>query len=74
MKRSTEAQARLVSVDKSELPSTILEDSNSLSFEGLDSSQNTDGDSKMPDTSDPDAGFCPTDEQPFRRVRRYTIT
>lgn len=31
-------------------------------------------DTEMPDVSDPDAGFCPTDDQPYRRVRRHTIT
>ena len=31
-------------------------------------------DAEMPDVNDPDAGFCPTDEQPFRRLRRHTIT
>ncbi len=34
----------------------------------------TDSDTEMPDVSDPDAGFCPTDEQPYRRLRRHTIT
>lgn len=28
----------------------------------------------MPDVNDPDAGFVPTDDQPFRRLRRHTIT
>mmetsp|Transcript_25535 Transcript_25535/g.45006 ORF Transcript_25535/g.45006 Transcript_25535/m.45006 type:complete len:569 (+) Transcript_25535:514-2220(+) len=28
----------------------------------------------MPDVNDPDAGFCPTDDQPYRRLRRHTIT
>ena len=31
-------------------------------------------DAEMPDVSDPDAGFCPTDDQPYRRLRRHTIT
>lgn len=31
-------------------------------------------DTEMPDVSDPDAGFCPTDDQPYRRMRRHTIT
>ncbi|KAG7374414.1 CCT motif-containing protein [Nitzschia inconspicua] len=31
-------------------------------------------DDHMPDVNDPDAGFCPTDDQPFRRLRRHTIT
>eukprot|EP00554_Chaetoceros_debilis_P015651 CAMPEP_0194125094 /NCGR_PEP_ID=MMETSP0150-20130528/59282_1 /TAXON_ID=122233 /ORGANISM="Chaetoceros debilis, Strain MM31A-1" /LENGTH=800 /DNA_ID=CAMNT_0038818885 /DNA_START=703 /DNA_END=3105 /DNA_ORIENTATION=- len=29
---------------------------------------------EMPDFNDPDAGFKPTDAQPFRRTRRHTIT
>lgn len=28
----------------------------------------------MPDITDPDAGFCPTEDQPYRRLRRHTIT
>ena len=31
-------------------------------------------DTEMPDVSDPDAGFSPTDDQPYRRLRRHTIT
>lgn len=31
-------------------------------------------DNDMPDTQDQDAGFCPTDDQPYRRTRRHTIT
>jgi len=31
-------------------------------------------DTEMPDVTDPDAGFCPTDDQPYRRLRRHTIT
>lgn len=34
----------------------------------------SDRDTEMPDVSDPDAGFCPTDDQPYRRLRRHTIT
>ena len=33
-----------------------------------------DDDTEMPDVTDLDAGFCPTDDQPFRRLRRHTIT
>jgi hypothetical protein len=29
---------------------------------------------QMPDVNDPDAGFCPTIEQPYRRLRRHTVT
>ncbi|KAL3921516.1 MAG: hypothetical protein SGILL_002707 [Bacillariaceae sp.] len=32
------------------------------------------GDEDMPDVEDPDAGFCPTEDQPYRRRRRHTIT
>lgn len=28
----------------------------------------------MPDVNDPEAGFSPTEDQPFRRLRRHTIT
>lgn len=31
-------------------------------------------DISMPDVNDPDAGFEPTESQPFRRLRRHTIT
>ena len=31
-------------------------------------------DTDMPDVSDPEAGFVPTEDQPYRRLRRYTIT
>jgi hypothetical protein len=31
-------------------------------------------DEDMPDVDDPDAGFCPTEDQPYRRRRRHTIT
>lgn len=63
VKRSTEAEARLSPTSETPgVPLTIPEDSKS------------EEDTDMPDTSDPDAGFCPTDGQPFRRVRRYTIT
>ena len=31
-------------------------------------------DADMPDVNDPEAGFAPTEDQPYRRLRRYTIT
>lgn len=31
-------------------------------------------DQDMPDVTDPEAGFAPTEDQPFRRLRRHTIT
>jgi hypothetical protein len=33
-----------------------------------------DADEDMPDVNDPEAGFAPTEDQPYRRFRRYTIT
>ena len=31
-------------------------------------------DEDMPDVNDAEAGFKPTESQPFRRTRRHTIT
>ena len=31
-------------------------------------------DDSMPDVNDPEAGFCPTEDQPYRRFRRHTVT
>jgi CCT motif len=31
-------------------------------------------DQDMPDVNDPDAGFAPTADQPYRRLRRSTVT
>lgn len=35
---------------------------------------NPDHDEDMPDVNDAEAGFKPTESQPFRRTRRHTIT
>eukprot|EP00934_Nitzschia_sp_Nitz4_P008857 Nitzschia sp. Nitz4//scaffold161_size51353//28965//30262//NITZ4_006950-RA/size51353-augustus-gene-0.46-mRNA-1//1//CDS//3329537915//8847//frame0 len=67
VKRATEEEAKLAS-RRSPVP-PIPEDGK---FESPESDEF--GDSEMPDISDPDAGFCPTDDQPFRRLRRHTIT
>lgn len=32
------------------------------------------GDENMPDVNDPEANFSPTEDQPYRRLRRHTIT
>jgi hypothetical protein len=32
------------------------------------------GDVYMLNTNDPDAGFSPTDDLPYRRLRRHTVT
>jgi hypothetical protein len=62
-----EEQAKLAA-----LTPTIPEDGLYVSPES--SEVEDDGDSVMPDVSDPDAGFCPTDDLPYRRTRRHTIT
>lgn len=36
--------------------------------------ENEEEDADMPDVTDPEAGFTPTEDQPYRRPRRYTIT
>jgi hypothetical protein len=33
-----------------------------------------DDDEAMPDVADEEAGFNPTEDMPYRRTRRYTIT
>lgn len=33
-----------------------------------------DNDEAMPDVADVEAGFDPTEDMPYRRTRRYTIT
>lgn len=76
VKRSTEEQAKLngsASSSKSVVPSTIPEDAKFLDT-STDITTNSVNDQDMPDVKDPDAGFCPTDDQPFRRTRRHTIT
>lgn len=34
----------------------------------------TPDDEDMPDVNDPEAGFSPTEDQPYRRLRRHTVT
>jgi hypothetical protein len=36
--------------------------------------QQTSIDVPMPDVNDPEAGFAPTKDQPYRRLRRHTVT
>jgi hypothetical protein len=45
----------------------IVEDNDQLESEKTN-------DIDTPDVTDPEAGFCPTNELPYRRLRRYTIT
>lgn len=61
VKRSTEQQAR-AKPKKTQTLATAKEETTTAS------------DEDMPDVTDPEAGFCPTDDQPFRRTRRHTIT
>jgi hypothetical protein len=60
VKRSTEQQAR---AEAATVPSAETE-----------SSEHGEADEDMPDVTDPEAGFCPTEDQPYRRTRRHTIT
>jgi len=39
-----------------------------------DETDETPVDDDMPDVNDPEAGFCPTEDQPYRRLRRHTVT
>jgi hypothetical protein len=81
VKRSTleshisEEQKRHCSSGDFTVPSTITsttEKSTTVTFAPETKDPNNDAD--MPDVNDPDAGFCPTDDQPYRRRRRHTIT
>ena len=60
VKRSTEQQAN-------KAVTTIVEGEEPLE-------DDVGADEDMPDVNDPEAGFCPTDDQPYRRTRRHTIT
>lgn len=39
-----------------------------------ENAESHDDDEEMPDVHDEEAGFSPTDDMPYRRTRRYTIT
>ena len=72
VKRSTEdASSTSATSPKNAVPSIPEMEATQYDLEPEDSSAQ---DEEMPDVNDPDAGFCPTDDQPFRRVRRHTIT
>ena len=66
VKRSTEDQAKTPSTTNDVIP-----EGEEATFVTPDASS---ADEEMPDVTDPDAGFCPTDDQPYRRLRRHTIT
>ena len=75
VKRSTEEQAKAGSTKKTAIPEG--EEAVFVSPDpppADDSSTASSKDEEMPDVTDPDAGFCPTDDQPYRRLRRHTIT
>eukprot|EP00523_Entomoneis_sp_CCMP467_P001906 CAMPEP_0168748414 /NCGR_PEP_ID=MMETSP0724-20121128/16162_1 /TAXON_ID=265536 /ORGANISM="Amphiprora sp., Strain CCMP467" /LENGTH=424 /DNA_ID=CAMNT_0008796239 /DNA_START=126 /DNA_END=1400 /DNA_ORIENTATION=- len=54
----------------------VVEDCEEASTPQTSSEERTPGeqDEEMPDVSDPDAGFAPTEDHPYRRLRRHTIT
>ena len=62
MKRSTESLAEMTMNDYV------------LSLAAPESAEENIPEVDMPDVNDPEAGFCPTEEQPYRRRRRHTIT
>mmetsp|Transcript_11159 Transcript_11159/g.26891 ORF Transcript_11159/g.26891 Transcript_11159/m.26891 type:complete len:385 (-) Transcript_11159:30-1184(-) len=72
VKRSTEQQARARSNVNGVAPILEAEEAKFVSPES--SVGETAKDAEMPDVADPDAGFCPTEYQPYRRTRRHTIT
>ena len=78
VKRSTEEQAK-AALAKTETvriqPIPETEEANGAFSESpSDTNTSSTRDEEMPDVTDPDAGFCPTDDQPYRRLRRHTIT
>lgn len=53
---------------------TPLSDDDSAEPDVLEKEIEGHNDENMPDVNDPDAGFSPTDDLPYRRLRRNTIT
>lgn len=72
VKRSTEQKARARSNANGDTP--IPEPAESKFVSPESSVGESAKDAEMPDVADPDAGFCPTEYQPYRRTRRHTIT
>jgi hypothetical protein len=75
VKRSTEQLAKIKS--SSIVPmSSVAEESVHVTPEPseADDGSAVTKDEDMPDVNDPEAGFCPTEDQPYRRLRRHTIT
>lgn len=76
VKRSTEEEAKVKTSTPTVPP---IPESEEAKFVSPEASITPEGsiaskDQEMPDVTDPDAGFCPTEDQPYRRVRRHTIT
>jgi hypothetical protein len=76
VKRSTEELA-----NKSKGPGASISETEESIYVTPDPSEKGDDgsiavkeDEDMPDVNDPEAGFCPTDDLPYRRCRRHTIT
>jgi hypothetical protein len=67
VKRATEQEAKSKNV-------LSIPESGEYETADLQDKEEGDNDEDMPDVNDPEAGFCPTDEQPYRRLRRHTIT
>jgi hypothetical protein len=78
VKRSTEEQAKAKrKAVNTSVPS--IPESEEVKFVSSESSTTDEGsaqskDEEMPDVTDPEAGFFPTEDQPYRRLRRHTIT
>lgn len=71
VKRSTEEQAKAQAGSPS---TTEAETKTTAATEDTTPEHSETADEDMPDVTDPDAGFCPTEDQPYRRTRRHTIT
>ena len=77
VKRSTEEQAKAVAAvtgDAQEESNGAAAAGSAAAAEDTTPEPSETADEDMPDVTDPDAGFCPTDDQPYRRTRRHTIT
>jgi len=72
VKRSTEEEAKAAkTVTYSD---DVKVTSTTASSEDITPEPSEAADEEMLDVGDPEAGFCPTDDQPYRRTRRHTIT
>lgn len=77
VKRGTEQQAATATTILKSSSKLVVVDETGVTTpeeEPLLVDQDRAADEDMPDVNDPEAGFCPTDDQPYRRTRRHTIT